>query len=649
MDKNSFSSYGWLVSVVLIIAIMIGFATPFAGRIKDGATELLNGFGDIANNALGNTGNNNSGGGNSGGNQGGGSGDVVTPPDNTPRLEGGGQTYYTLAPTSLTFTSNVTLESVQEVRINETTVDSSSYTLVGDKLIFPISYLKNLVDDFYEVTVVTDTASLNSHFTVVSPKLNEHSFYYNQPYVGHVEYYGEDWVFFLRENGTMDFMILNSNYSEVCTYEIDGGNITVSATGGTFTGTVSEEGVYCNELATMFTLGHESIVADGDYLYVLNDSGDAYYVSSVINKTKSSYGTIRTGINNKPTTQINNYAFADCTNLISITIPECIEYVLDYAFSGCVSLEKVVFENCEVLLWGGSIFEGAPMTQGKIMEHSDEDNNNICDRCNHCEHLNTELQNATEDYYGDTVCIDCGRVVTKGYYTAGLLDSRGNLVASWDELVTTYGMDISKTYTYSTAETDIASPYYILTNTPELANGVKLMIGDSVTFIGDYAFRNCRSLTSITIPNSVTSIGNCAFANCNSLVNITIPDSVTNIGNHAFDYCTSLSNITIPDSVTSINDYAFADCRSLVNITIPDSVKSIGTYAFLRCESLTSVTISNSVTNIGSSAFYDCESLTNFTFEGTIAQWNAITFDSHWNDNVPATYVQCTDGQVPLK
>ena len=131
----------------------------------------------------------------------------------------------------------------------------------------------------------------------------------------------------------------------------------------------------------------------------------------------------------------------------------------------------------------------------------------------------------------------------------------------------------------------------IVSNTYENGKGI-ITFDATVTSIGFMAFRDCSSLTSITIPNSVTSIGFMAFSDCSSLTSITIPNSVTSIGSNAFSGCSSLTSITIPNSVTSIGDGAFFLCSNLTEITIPESVEYIGVDAFGQCK-IKQVNISN--------------------------------------------------------
>jgi hypothetical protein len=150
----------------------------------------------------------------------------------------------------------------------------------------------------------------------------------------------------------------------------------------------------------------------------------------------------------------------------------------------------------------------------------------------------------------------------------------------------------------------------------------KAVIKNGVTSIGEYAFCDCRGLTSIEIPNSVTTIGDGAF-NDGGLTTVTIPNSVTSIGGGAFEYCNSLTSITIPKSVTSIGDFAFSDCSGLTSIEIPNSVTSIGNCAFSGCSGLTTVTIPNSVTSI-SGAFSYCSGLTKINVNSENKNYKSI-------------------------
>ncbi len=128
-----------------------------------------------------------------------------------------------------------------------------------------------------------------------------------------------------------------------------------------------------------------------------------------------------------------------------------------------------------------------------------------------------------------------------------------------------------------------------------------------------------RTIDIITAEDlkGVTNIGNCAFYNCSSLTSITIPNSVTSIEDIAFRYCSALTSVIIGSGVTSIGYLAFANCSGLTSITIPNSVTSIGDYAFFFCSSLQSIEIPNSVTSIGDQAFNGCSKLTTMTVLAT--------------------------------
>ena len=128
---------------------------------------------------------------------------------------------------------------------------------------------------------------------------------------------------------------------------------------------------------------------------------------------------------------------------------------------------------------------------------------------------------------------------------------------------------------------------------------------------------------------------------------VTIPSGVTSIGERAFLECSSLTSVNIPSGVTSIGDSAFVGCYSLTSITLPDGMTWIGSQAFFCCENLTSITIPASMVFIGGVAFDSCDSLTDVYYGGTETQWRAIkigdlaSLDSraeiqiHYNTSMP--------------
>ena len=144
---------------------------------------------------------------------------------------------------------------------------------------------------------------------------------------------------------------------------------------------------------------------------------------------------------------------------------------------------------------------------------------------------------------------------------------------------------------------------------------VEFINTSNIISIENWAFQNCSSLTTISLPDSVTSIGTEAFRSCSSLTTISLPDSLTSIGSSAFQNCASLTSISLPDSLTSIGGWAFQYCTSLTTIKLPNSLTSIGSAAFGYCTSLTTIKLPNSLTSIGSAAFGGCSSLENVTIE----------------------------------
>lgn len=262
--------------------------------------------------------------------------------------------------------------------------------------------------------------------------------------------------------------------------------------------------------------------------------------------------------NGYPVTSLDQGAFANCTNLTAITIPNGITNIGGTAFIACFSLTSVTIPSSMTSISDGT-FSG-------------------------CQSLtNITIPNSVTSI-GSFAFSDC-------YSLAGTILPNN---------VTNLGSGV---FAWCAALKNIVIP-----------SSVSSLAGDTKTS-GRGVFLDCTGVTNIVVPTSVTNIDS-AFKNCSSLVGVSIPNSVTSIGFQAFYGCSSLASVVIPDGVTTIGQDAFADCARLTSITVPDSVTNIDEDAFGGCSSLESIIIPSGVASINYGTFYGCTGLAGVFFKG---------------------------------
>ena len=285
-------------------------------------------------------------------------------------------------------------------------------------------------------------------------------------------------------------------------------------------------------------------------------NGKQYTVTSIgDNAFSSCYNLTKVTIPNSVKT-IENSAFKGCTGLKTVTIGNSVTTIGISAFAGCTGLTEVTIPNSVTTIWSGAF--------------------------GHCDNLKKVIWNA--------------RNVEN--------PPRSSPFSNCDQLTNfIFGENIQ------------SIPSHLCY---ELKSLNTIIIPNSATSIGDFAFSSCTGLTEVTIPNSVTKIGYEAFAGCTGLTEVTIPNSVTEIGSGAFDSCTGLTTVTMGNSMKNIGSSAFAGCTGLTKVTIPNSVTFIGTWAFKDCSGLAAVTIGNSVNSMGDGVFAGCTGLTTVTMGNSV-------------------------------
>ena len=310
-------------------------------------------------------------------------------------------------------------------------------------------------------------------------------------------------------------------------------------------------------------------------------------------------------------TSIGDSAFTYCSRLTSVTIPDSVTSIGGSAFYGCSRLMSVTIPDGVTSIGGSAFYGCSRLTSVTIPDSVTSIGNNTF---------------SGTAYYNDKTNWENNAL----YVGKTLIEVKTNVT---DE------------FSVKSGTTCIASNAF-----RDCSSLTSITIPDSVTSIGYEAFCGCSSLTALTIPDSVTSIERNAFYGCSSLTSVTIPDSVTSIGDGAFYGCSSLTGVTIPDGVTSIGDGAFDDCTGLTSITIPDSVTSIGDSAFQWCSNLKSITLPEGVTSIGGWAFHGCSKLQKLEMSGCHAKLKSYVFGntlpSGLVSQLPSLYPYMAEGAL---
>ena len=367
-------------------------------------------------------------------------------------------------------------------------------------------------------------------------------------------------------------------------------------------------------------------------------------------------------------TTIGDYAFEYC-NLNALTLPESLEKIGGYAFTGNKSLKSVnipakvktieteAFYNCgltELVIPEGvqTIGDGAfgsnslqnlilPSTVTSIGGSAFGNNNNLQSII--CNAVTPPTLDGDAFSIGITPSIKVPMASIAAYRKA----------FGWKDFSNYYGGEVVAdgiTYRINEKEAMVTAAEATLTeaNIPSVVefegnqypvikinsyvfsgktNLTAVTLSEGLVEIGGFAFNECKNLESVTLPESLTTLGSEAFSSCKSLRAVKIPSKVTTIPYDCFNSCSSLESVTIPEGVTAIGDYAFSGCN-LNALTLPESLEKIGSTAFRGNRSLKSVNIPAKVKTIETEAFYNC-GLTELVIpEGVQAIDNYVFFNN---------------------
>lgn len=148
----------------------------------------------------------------------------------------------------------------------------------------------------------------------------------------------------------------------------------------------------------------------------------------------------------------------------------------------------------------------------------------------------------------------------------------------------------------------------------------------AVTFIDSYAFSQCESLKSVTIPNGVKRIGDGCFQDCENLSSVSLPEGLNKLESGVFRNCINLSSITLPEGLNKLENEVFRDCINLSSITFPEDLTEIGFACFWCCYNLSSVYLPEGLKIIREDAFRNCKGLTSITIPQNVTEIEGFCF-----------------------